>query len=176
MRMLWLAHIYTNTGNSIAPRINWRARGVWPSRSATRRRSPKWRCAPRISRTGEAIAWPSGAPASRRSSTPSAADSSKWLARAYLNLGDSYLKTRDFAESLKYSKQALPLVSQMRGSGDETIVLFNEGLAYIGLGNIKPGEKLAEVVITDAIQGDNLLDAKEYLREYAERARACRDI
>ena len=42
------------------------------------------------------------------------ADSSKWLARAYLNLGDSYLKTRDFAESLKYSKEALPLVSQMR--------------------------------------------------------------
>jgi diguanylate cyclase (GGDEF)-like protein len=97
-----------------------------------------------------------------------AADSSKWLARAYLNLGDSYLKTRDYAESLKYSKQALPLVSQMRGSGDESIVLFNEGLAYIGLGNIKEGEKLAEASIDNAVKGDNLLDAKEDLREYAD--------
>ena len=95
-------------------------------------------------------------------------ESSKWLAHAYLNLGDSYLKTRDFAESLKYSKQALPLVSGMRGSGDESIVLFNEGLAYIGLGNIKEGEKLAEVSINKAIQGDNLLDGKDYLREYAD--------
>jgi len=33
---------------------------------------------------------------------------SKWLELALLNLGDSYLKSRDFAESLKYSKQALP--------------------------------------------------------------------
>jgi diguanylate cyclase (GGDEF)-like protein len=95
-------------------------------------------------------------------------ESTKWLARAYLNLGDSYLKTRDFAESLKYSKQALPLVTEMRGSGDQSIVLFNEGLAYIGLGNIKEGEKLAEGSINDAVQGGNLLDAKEYLREFAD--------
>ncbi len=46
-----------------------------------------------------------------------------------LNLGDSYLKTRDFAESLKYSKQALPLVLKLGERGDETIVQFNEGLA-----------------------------------------------
>ena len=28
-------------------------------------------------------------------------------------------------------------------------MLFNEGLAYIGLGNIKPGEKLAEGAIAE---------------------------
>jgi diguanylate cyclase (GGDEF)-like protein len=95
-------------------------------------------------------------------------DSNKWLGHALANLGDSYLKTRDFNESLRYSKQALPLVSRLRGSGDETIVLFNEGLAYIGLGNIKPGEKLAESAIAVAVAGDNLLDAQELLREYAD--------
>jgi len=94
--------------------------------------------------------------------------SSKWLAHALVNLGDSYLKTRDIGESLKYSKQALPLVLRLRGSGDEPIVLFNEGLAYIGLGNITPGEKLAEGAIDEALAGDNLLDAKELLREYAD--------
>src|SRR5208282_3274885 len=65
-------------------------------------------------------------------------------------------------------KQALPIVMRLRGSGDEPIVLFNEGLAYIGLGNIKPGEKLAEGAIAETLAGDNLLDAKELLREYAD--------
>jgi diguanylate cyclase (GGDEF)-like protein len=96
------------------------------------------------------------------------AGSNKWLAHALVNLGDSYLKTRDFRESLKYSKLALPIVMRLRGSGDEPIVMFNEGLANIGLGNIKPGEKLAEGAIADAIAGDDLLDAQELLREYAD--------
>src|ERR1700693_666332 len=96
------------------------------------------------------------------------AGSNKWLATALVNLGDSYLKTRDFAESLKYSKQALPIILRFRESGDTPIVLFNEGLAYIGLGNIKPGEKLAEDAIAEALAGDNLLDGKELLREYAD--------
>jgi diguanylate cyclase (GGDEF)-like protein len=96
------------------------------------------------------------------------AGSSKWLATAFVNLGDSYLKTRDFAESLKYSKQALPIVLRLRESGDTPIVMFNEGLAYIGLGNIKPGERLAEDAIAEAMAGDSLLDVKEFLREYAD--------
>jgi diguanylate cyclase (GGDEF)-like protein len=96
------------------------------------------------------------------------AGSDKWLAHALVNLGDSFLKTRDFRESLKYSKQALPLVLKMRGNGDEQIVLFNEGLAYIGLGKIKPGEQLAEEAIASTIAGNDLLDAKEQLREYAD--------
>jgi diguanylate cyclase (GGDEF)-like protein len=96
------------------------------------------------------------------------ADSSKTLARALANLGDSYLKTHDFNESLKYSKQALPLMSLALGNGEETIVSFNEGLAYIGLGNIKPGEKLAESAIAEAEAGDNFLDAQELLREYGD--------
>jgi diguanylate cyclase (GGDEF)-like protein len=96
------------------------------------------------------------------------AGSNKWLAQALVNLGDSYLKTRDFNESLKYSRQALPLLSKLRESGDEQIVTFNEGIAYIGLGNIKLGEKLAEGAIADAAAGDNVLDVKEDLREYAD--------
>ena len=96
------------------------------------------------------------------------AGSDKWLAHALVNLGDSYLKTRDFRESLKLSKQALPLVLKLRGNGDEPIVLFNEGLAYIGLGQIKPGEQLAESAIASTIAGNDLLDAKEQLREYAD--------
>src|SRR5208282_6341335 len=95
------------------------------------------------------------------------AGSDKWLAHALVNLADSYLKTRDFGESLKYSKQALPLAMKLRESGVETIVLFNEGLAYIGLGNIKLGEKLAQGAIAEAVAANNLLDAKELLREYA---------
>ena len=122
----------------------------------------------RTSLIGEGIGLRSAAPVVAALEHAKRAGSDKWLAHALVNLGDSYLKTRDFAESLKYSKQALPLVLKLRESGDETIVLFNEGLAYIGLGNIKPGEKLAEGAISEAIAGDNLLDAQELLREYAD--------
>ncbi len=94
--------------------------------------------------------------------------SSKWLELALLNLGDSYLKTRDFNESLKYSKQALPIMQRTNQHDDEQITLFNEGLAYIGLGSIKAGQKLAEAAIAAALAGSDLLDAKEYLREYAD--------
>ena len=94
--------------------------------------------------------------------------SSKWLEIALLNLGDSYLKTRDFAESLKYSKQALPIMLQTNHHDHEQIALFNEGLAYIGLGSIKAGEKLAEGAIAAALAGSDLVGAKVLLREYAD--------
>ncbi|MGH8338442.1 MAG: tetratricopeptide repeat protein, partial [Gammaproteobacteria bacterium] len=90
--------------------------------------------------------------------------SSKWLQLALLNLGDSYLKTRDFAESLEYSRQALPIMLRTHQQENVPVALFNEGLAYIGLGSIKQGEKLAEGAIAQALAGSNLLDAKELLR------------
>ncbi|GAC1330560.1 MAG: hypothetical protein NVS9B2_16640 [Steroidobacteraceae bacterium] len=96
------------------------------------------------------------------------AGSSKWLELALLNLGDSYLKTHDFAESLKYTKQALPIMQKTNQRDDMQVALFNEGLAYIGLGSIKTGEKLAEGAIAEALAGSDLLDAKELLREYAD--------
>ncbi len=166
--MLWLTLIYTNTGNydraseqlESARRL---AAAIGDEAALT---EVQIRASDIADRRGDRAA-------ERRASLEALehakrADSAKWLAHAYLNLGDSYLKTRDYAESLKYSKQALPLVSALRGSGDESIVLFNEGLAYIGLGNIKEGEKLAEGSIRLAVDGNNLLDAKDDLREYAD--------
>ena len=94
--------------------------------------------------------------------------SRKWVTHALANLGDSYLKTGDFNESLKYSRQAAPLVATRPESGDLLIVLFNEGLAYLGLGNVRAGEKLASRAIDAAVAGDNMLDAKEMLHEYAD--------
>ncbi len=94
--------------------------------------------------------------------------SSKWLELALVDLGDSYLKTRDFTESLKYSKQALPIMLRTNQRNDLKITLFNEGLAYIGLGSIKAGQKLAEEAIAESLAGSDLLDAKETLREYAD--------
>ena len=94
--------------------------------------------------------------------------SNKWLAGALSNLGDSYLKVREFSESLKYTKQALALLVRWRGSSREQIARFNEGIAYIGLGNIKAGEKITEDVVAEALKSENLVDAKGYLQEYAE--------
>ncbi len=96
------------------------------------------------------------------------AGSTKWLELALVNLGDSYMKTRDFAESLKYTKQALRLMQSTNQRDDEQITLFNEGLAYIGLGSIREGQKLAEGSIAQALDSRDLLDAKELLKEYAD--------
>ena len=166
--MLWLARIYTNTGNfdRAAAQLE-TARGLAMTLGDEAALVEIEGCVSDIAdRQGDHLA-------ERRASLSALehakrAGSNKWLAYALINLGDSYLKTHDFAVSLKYSKQALPMVLRMHESGDEPIVLFNEGLAYIGLGNIKPGEKLAQGAIAYALAGDNLLDAKELLREYAD--------
>jgi diguanylate cyclase (GGDEF)-like protein len=166
--MLWLTHIFLNTGNL--------DRAAAQLESARRVAMMLGDEAALVEVEGCAsdIADRQGHRAEERRASLTALDhakragSSKWLAHALVNLGDSYLKTRDFAESLKYSKQALPIVLRLRESGDTPIVMFNEGLAYIGLGNIKPGEKLAEDAIAEALAGDNLLDVKELLREYAD--------
>jgi diguanylate cyclase (GGDEF)-like protein len=166
--MLWLARIYTNTGNydraaeqldvahQLATKLGDEAALVEVdgclSDIADRRGDRKAERAASLSALEHA----------KRSG------SNKWLANALINLGDSYLKTRDFNESLRYSKQALPIVLRLRESGSEPVVMFNEGLAYIGLGSIKPGEKLAEAAIEKTLAGDNVLDAKELLREYAD--------
>jgi diguanylate cyclase (GGDEF)-like protein len=166
--MLWLARIYTNTGNL--------DRSAEQLEEARRLALALGDEAALVEVEGclSDIADRRGDHAAERRASLSAleharrAGSNKWLAHALVNLGDSYLKTHDYAESLKYSKQAVPIVAGLHESGDEPIVLFNEGLAYIGLGNIKLGEKLAESAIAEALAGTNLLDAKETLREYAD--------
>jgi diguanylate cyclase (GGDEF)-like protein len=166
--MLWLARIYTNTGNL--------DRSAEQLEEARRLALSLGDEAALVEVEGclSDIADRRGDRAAERRASLSAleharrAGSNKWLAHALVNLGDSYLKTHDYAESLKYSKQAVPIVAGLHESGDEPIVLFNEGLAYIGLGNIKLGEKLAESAIAEALAGNNLLDAKETLREYAD--------
>ena len=166
--MLWLARIYTNTGNYV------QASAQLEAAQRLAQRLGDEAALVEVEGCISDIADRLGRHAEERRASLAALEhakrsaSSKWLAHALINLGDSYLKTRDFSESLKYSKQALPIVMRLRESGNEPIVLFNEGLAYIGLGSIKPGEKLAEAAIAQALAGDNLLDAKELLREYAD--------
>jgi diguanylate cyclase (GGDEF)-like protein len=166
--MLWLTRIFLSTGNL--------ERAAAQLDSARRLAMTQGDEAAMVEVEGRAsdIADRQGNRAEERRASLAALDhakragSSKWLAQALVNLGDSYLKTHDFAESLRYSKQALPIVLRLRESGDAPIVMFNEGLAYIGLGNIKPGEKLAEDAIAEALAGDNILDVKEFLKEYAD--------
>lgn len=166
--MLWLARIYLNTGNL--------DRAADQLESARRLAVARGDEAALVEVEGciSDVADRRGDRAAERRASVEALDhamrsgSSKWLAQALINLGDSYLKTRDFSESIKYSKRALPLVMKLHESGDEPTVLFNEGLAYIGLGNITQGEKLAEGAIAEVLAGNNLLDAKELLREYAD--------
>ncbi len=166
--MLWLVRIYTDTGNldRASTLLETTRRMAMTLGDEAALVEVEGRISDVADRRGDHVEERRASLASLEHAQRSG--SKKWLAQALLNLGDSYLKTRDFAQSLKYSKQALPMVMTLRESGDLPIVLFNEGLAYIGLGNIKPGEKLAEDAIAQAVAGGNLLDVKETLREYAD--------
>jgi diguanylate cyclase (GGDEF)-like protein len=166
--LLWLARIYTNTGN-----YDRASQEIESARTLATTLSDETALTEVEIRASD-IADRNNDHAAERRASLAALDhaklsgSDKWLARASVNLGDSYLKTHDYNESLRYSKQALPLAVQVLGNGETTIASFNEGLAYIGLGDIKPGEKLAEGAIADAVAGNNLTDAQEFLHEYAD--------
>ena len=107
--MLWLARIYTNTGNF--------DRASDELQAARRLAISLGEEAALVEIDGceSDVADRRGDRATERRASLSSlehakrAGSNKWLAHALVNLGDSYLKTRDFAKSLKYSKEALPL-------------------------------------------------------------------
>lgn len=165
--LLWLTRIYSNTGNYD------RASELLENARRLAMMSDDEAALTDVAINMSDIADRRGDRAAERRSSLEAlehaklASSNKWLSQALINLGDSYLKTHDYTESLKYSKQALPLTSRLHGA-QSSIVLFNEGLAYIGLGYIKPGEKLAESAIALAVAGENLTSAQELLREYGD--------
>jgi diguanylate cyclase (GGDEF)-like protein len=94
--------------------------------------------------------------------------SGKWVTRALVDLGDSYLKTRGFVQSLKYSEQALSIASAGPHTEAHDLALFNAGLAYIGLGRLQAGRERAEQAIDAALASDNLSIAEALLREYAD--------
>ena len=166
--MLWLAHIYVNTDNldRAFAQLDAARRSAMSLGDEAAMVEVESSLSDVADRRGDHAEERRASLASLEHAKRSGSD--KWLARALLNLGDSFLKTHDFAESLKYSKQALPLLQKLGESVEQSTVSFNEGLAYIGLGNIKPGEKLAEDSIAESLAGNDLLDTKEELREYAD--------
>jgi diguanylate cyclase (GGDEF)-like protein len=94
--------------------------------------------------------------------------SGKWVTRALIDLGDSYLKTQGFVQSLKYSEQALSIASTGPHTEAHDLALFNAGLAHIGLGRLQAGRGRAEQAIDAALASDNLSIAEALLREYAD--------
>jgi diguanylate cyclase (GGDEF)-like protein len=94
--------------------------------------------------------------------------SAKWATRALIDLGDSFLKTRNFLESLKYSEQALSIASTGPRTEAHDIALFNAGLAYIGLGRLQAGRARVEHAIDNSLASDNLSFAEVFLHEYAD--------
>jgi signal transduction histidine kinase len=95
--------------------------------------------------------------------------SKKWLSMMLVALSDSYLSSGDYAQALKYAKEGLPLMIERNDVTDVQSTLFDEGLAYIGLGNLATGQRLAEGAIARTLAGGDLMDGRDLLREY-ERA------
>src|SRR6202451_4407374 len=115
--LLWLSRIYTNTAN-----YDRASEEVESARSLALSLGDEAalceveiRASDIADRKGNRSAERSASLAALEHAKLSASD--KWLARAAVNLSDSYLKSHDYAESLKYSKQALPLAAEVLTSG-----------------------------------------------------------
>lgn len=78
------------------------------------------------------------------------------------------LQTHDYRGSLRYSEEGLALSRAVRHAGMEQTILFNMGIARIGLGEIREGKQLAESAIALAVKNDSPTDAYDSLREYGE--------
>ena len=98
------------------------------------------------------------------------------LALVYADLGDSYMKTGEFAKSLQYSRLATALAPHINRSAFESTVLFNTALAEIGLGNLHDGKALADQQIQHSIQSGNLVDAHDLTREYGAALERAGDV
>jgi diguanylate cyclase (GGDEF)-like protein len=94
--------------------------------------------------------------------------SRKWLSIALVGLSDTYRESGDYAEALKYAKEGLPIMVARNDLPDVRTTLFDEGLAYIGLGKVKAGRRLADAAIAQTLAGGNLLDARDLLGEYGK--------
>ena len=82
------------------------------------------------------------------------------------DLGDSYMKRGDYTASLGYSRRALELARKLHRSAREQIVLFNMGIAEIGLGHLAEGKRRAESAIQRILANGNPVDAQDMMHEY----------
>lgn len=98
------------------------------------------------------------------------------LALVYADLGDSYMKTGEYAKSLQYSRLAAELAPHINRSAFESTVRFNMALAEIGLGNLHDGKLLADQQIQHTIQSGNLVDAHDLTREYGAALERAGDL
>jgi signal transduction histidine kinase len=94
--------------------------------------------------------------------------SKKWLSMMLVALSDSYLNSGDYAQALKYAKEGLPIMIERNDLTDVRSTLLDEGLAYIGLGDVNAGQKLAESAIAQTLAGGNLLDGRDSLHDYEQ--------
>jgi len=93
--------------------------------------------------------------------------SDRTLAYALANLAGSYLKSGEYGESLGYSKQALTLSRKMPRNGFTSMILFNMGVAQIGLGQRAEGKRTIESAIQNELDAGNLVEAEITLAKYA---------
>jgi diguanylate cyclase (GGDEF)-like protein len=98
------------------------------------------------------------------------------LALAYADLGDSYVKTAEFAKSSDYSRRALALAPSIQRSDFEPTVRFNLGLAEIGVGDIARGKALAQEAVQHVLDSGNLVDADGMFHEFGQALERAGDL
>ena len=87
---------------------------------------------------------------------------------ALIDLSDMYLKLGQFERSLRAAAAARVLIATTSLPGRSQLVLFNEGLAELGLRHQRIGTSLIERALKQLRGADDQLELQEMLREYAD--------
>jgi diguanylate cyclase (GGDEF)-like protein len=66
------------------------------------------------------------------------------IATALVNLSDSYLKERDYRNTLSYANQAIAAALPLHDDGTEATARINIGQAYLGMGRLAEGKRSFE--------------------------------
>jgi diguanylate cyclase (GGDEF)-like protein len=90
------------------------------------------------------------------------------MVEALVNLGDSYLKTKEYAASLRNSEEGMRLIGPEGTAGTRSVVLFNIGLARLGLHDLRAGKSAAEQAINEVRGAGNRESAIGMLQEYSD--------
>ena len=88
------------------------------------------------------------------------------IAWAMTDLADTYMKEGNYSLSLEYSRRALPFAHRLHRGTREQIILFNMGIAEIGLGRLAAGKRRVEDTIQHILANGNPVDAQDMMREY----------
>jgi diguanylate cyclase (GGDEF)-like protein len=98
------------------------------------------------------------------------------MAGSFVNLADSYLKKRDYPQTLLYANQALELAIKLKDEGTQATARVNIGQALLGMGRLVEGRRSFEAGLAWYEKAGDKPEMQDVLMEYGEALERAGDM